>query len=101
MKRVLVTGVFNVLHPGHIRFLRFAKECGDQLTVAIQSDQTSSQPIHVPEALRLEGVLSNTYVDEAFITAEDVESLVQRLKPDVLVKGREHEVRENPEQVLL
>ena len=101
MKRVLVTGVFNVLHPGHIRFLRFAKECGDQLTVAIQSDQTSSQPIHVPEALRLEGVLSNTYVDEAFITAEDVESLVQRLRPDVLVKGREHEVRENPEQVLL
>ncbi|MBT4079566.1 MAG: adenylyltransferase/cytidyltransferase family protein [Candidatus Marinimicrobia bacterium] len=101
MKRVLVSGVFNVLHPGHIRLLRFAKECGDRLTVAVQSDQTSNQPIHVADNLRLEGVLSNTYVDEAFITDESVESLVQRLKPDVLVKGREHEGKENPEEILL
>jgi len=101
MKRVLVTGVFNVLHPGHIRFLRFASECGDHLTVAVQSNKTSDQIIHVDEELRLEGVLSNIYVDEAFITEENTEELVRRLNPDVLVKGREHENRNNPEEVLL
>jgi rfaE bifunctional protein kinase chain/domain len=101
MKRVLVTGAFNVLHPGHIRLLRFAKECGDHLTVAVQSDSASIQNIHVPQALRLEGVLSNSYVDQAFITDESVEQLVKRFQPDVLVKGREHESQENPEEDLL
>ena len=60
MKRVLVIGVFNVLHPGHVRLFRFARECGDYLTVAVQSDKTSAQPIYVNEQLRLEGVASNT-----------------------------------------
>lgn len=101
MKHILVTGAFNVLHPGHIRLLRFARECGDHLTVAVHSDKTSTQPIHVDEKLRLDGVLSNTYVDEAFLTDEGAEALVKRLKPDVLVKGREHEDKQNPEEVWL
>jgi len=101
MKHVLVIGVFNVLHPGHIRMLRFARECGDHLTVAVQSNKTSPQTIHVDEKLRLEGVLSNIYVDKAFITEESPEELVQNLKPNVLVKGREHENRKNPEEIFL
>jgi cytidyltransferase-like protein len=36
---VLVTGDFNILHPGHIRLLRFARECGDFLVVAVNSDE--------------------------------------------------------------
>jgi cytidyltransferase-like protein len=35
MKTVFVSGLFNVLHPGHVRFLQFARECGDRLIVAI------------------------------------------------------------------
>ena len=101
MKHVLVIGVFNVLHPGHIRMLRFARECGDHLTVAVQSNKTSLQTIHVDEKLRLDGVLSNIYVDKAFITEKSVEELVQSLKPNILVKGREYENRENPEEILL
>ena len=38
-KKVLVSGNFNVIHPGHIRLLRFAKERGDILIVALQSDK--------------------------------------------------------------
>ena len=101
MKHVLVIGVFNVLHPGHIRMLRFARECGDHLTVAVQSNKTSKQAIHVDEKLRLEGLLSNIYVDKAFITEESAEELVKNLKPNVLVKGREHESGKNPEEVFL
>ena len=101
MKKVLVTGVFNVLHPGHVRLFRFDKECGDYLIVAVQSDKTSVQPIHVKEQLRLESVESNSYVNESFITNDTPEELIKRLKPDVLVKGREHEARLNPEEEVL
>ena len=101
MKKVLVIGVFNVLDPGHVRLLRFARECGDHLIVAIRSDKASTQPTHVDEQLRLEGVQSNSYVNETFITDENPEELVRRLKPNVLVKGREHESRENPEDKIL
>ena len=101
MKTVLVSGMFNVLHPGHVRLLRFASECGDHLIVAVQSDKTSDQSSHVNEQLRLEGVQSNTYVDESFLTDDDAVDLVRALKPDVLVKGREHENRQNPEEKIL
>ena len=49
MKHVLVIGVFNVLHPGHIRMLRFARECGDHLTVAVQSNKTSLRGVEEME----------------------------------------------------
>jgi len=101
MKKVLVTGVFNVLHPGHVRLFRFASECGDHLVVAVQSDKTSTQPIYVNEQLRLEGVESNGYVNQAFITDDDPKELVKSLRPDILVKGREHENRRNPEEEVL
>jgi len=101
MKKVLVIGVFNVLHPGHVRLLRFARECGDHLIVAVQSDKTSTQSSDVNEHLRLEGLQSNTYVNESFLTDQDAVDLVRTLKPDVLVKGREHENRKNPEEKIL
>jgi len=40
-KTVFVSGHFNVLHPGHLRLLRFAKECGDRLIIGLISDRTS------------------------------------------------------------
>ena len=55
-KTVFVSGHFNVLHPGHVRLLRFAKECGDHLTVAVESDRIAGVAAHVPEQLRLEGI---------------------------------------------
>ncbi len=94
---VLVSGNFNVLHPGHLRLLRFAKECGDHLIVAVLSDRMIGHASHVPEQLRLEGVQSNLWVDEAFIIDEPVEALVRNLRPDIVVKGKEHEHKNNPE----
>jgi rfaE bifunctional protein kinase chain/domain len=100
-KVIFVSGHFNVLHPGHLRLLRFAKECGDRLVVAVQSDRIAGNAAHIPEQLRLEGVLSNSWVDEAFVTDEPVVKVIARVKPDIVVKGKEHESRFNPEKAVL
>ena len=97
MKVILVSGSFNVLHPGHLRFLRFAKDCGDHLIVAVQSDRIAGKAAHVPEKLRLESLQSITWVDDVFIYDEPIENVIKRLRPDVIVKGKEHEGRLNPE----
>lgn len=100
-RTVFVAGNFNVLHPGHLRLLRYAKECGDRLIVAVQSDRIAGRSAHVPESLRLEGVQSNSWVDEAFIAEEPIENIIERLHPDIVVKGKEHENLINPEEAVL
>lgn len=96
-KTVLVSGHFNVIHPGHVRLLRFAKECGSRLIVAVEGDLIAGSAAYVPEKLRLEGVQSNLWVDDAFIFDESIQSLISKLKPDIVVKGKEHELLDNPE----
>ena len=97
LKTTLVTGQFNVLHPGHLRLLRFAKECGDRLVVAVNSDRMAAGSAHVPQNLRLESIQSISWVDEAFITDVPVTTLIKKLRPNVVVKGREYEELFNPE----
>ena len=94
---VLVFGHFNVLHPGHIRLFKFARGFGDQLVIAVESDRLAGNASHVREELRLEGVRSCTLVDDAFIFDNPVVELIGRLRPQVVVKGREHEQGHNPE----
>jgi rfaE bifunctional protein kinase chain/domain len=96
-RTVLVSGNFNVLHPGHLRLLRFARECGDKLLVGVHSDRGAGKAAHVPEQLRLEGVQSNSWVHQAFLMDEPVAEVIDRLRPDIVVKGKEHESRFNPE----
>ena len=100
-KIVFISGNFNVIHPGHLRLMRFAKECGERLVVAVNSDQIAGRAAHLPEQFRLEGVESNSWVDEAFIINEDVSEVIERLRPDIVVKGKEHESCFNPELITL
>lgn len=101
MKTVFVSGSFNVLHPGHLRLLRFAKECGDRLIVGVYSDRMAANAAHVHEHLRLEGVQSISWVDEAFIVDEPLPAVIASLQPDIVVKGKEHELGFNPELAVL
>ena len=98
---VFVSGHFNILHPGHLRLLRSAKEYGDRLVVAVESDRMAGVAAHLPENLRLEGVLSHSLVDEAFIVDEPIADIIRRIRPDVVVKGKEHELRHNLELAAL
>jgi len=100
-RTVFVSGNFNVLHPGHLRLLRFARACGEKLIVGIRSDRIAGTAAHVPEHLRLEGVQSNSWVDEAFVMDEPVAGVIGRLRPDIVVKGKEHESTDNPELAVL
>jgi len=96
-KTVLVSGSFNVLHPGHLRLLRFAKSCGDYLIVAVNSDRLAASEASVRQHLRLEVIGSNSYVDETLLLNEPITDLIARLKPAIVVKGKEYETRENVE----
>lgn len=97
LQTILVAGIFNVVHPGHLRLLRFAKEYGDRLIVAVESDRLAGTAAHVPENLRLEGVRSINWVDEAFISDQPAIETIDRLRPDIVVKGKEHELLFNVE----
>ena len=97
LKTVFISGHFNVLHPGHIRLFKFARECGDRLVIGVESDRLAGPAAHIPQSLRLEGVQSNGYVDEAFLFDDSIEEVISSFKPDVVVKGKEHEKRHNKE----
>ena len=90
-KKVFVSGHFNVLHPGHLRLLRFAKENGNYLIVGVESDRIAGNAVYVPEEFRLEGIETNSWVDEAFLMDEPAIEAISRIKPDIVVKGKEHE----------
>ena len=95
---VFVSGTFNVLHPGHLRLLKFAKANGDHLVVGVLTDRVAGSAAHVPQDFRLEAVKMNGLVDEAFLVDSPVEEVILRLKPALVVKGKEHKSHENPEQ---
>ena len=88
---VFVSGNFNIVHPGHLRLLQFAADCGDFLVVGVNADSTPA--ITVPAAMRLEGVRAIGIVDYAFLMDDRPEEFIDKLKPAVVVKGKEFEVR--------
>jgi D-beta-D-heptose 7-phosphate kinase/D-beta-D-heptose 1-phosphate adenosyltransferase len=90
---VLTNGVFDLLHVGHIRYLRAARREGDALIVAVNSDASvrankgPSRPV-TPEHERAELVAALDVVDAAVVFDEDTpHAIVASLEPDVLVKG--------------
>ena len=90
---VFTNGVFDLLHPGHVRYLDAARACGDALVVGVNSDRSvrankgPSRPI-VPEAERAELLAALACVDAVTIFDEDTpHRLIEQLQPDVLVKG--------------
>ncbi len=100
-RTVFVSGNFNILHPGHLRLFRFARECGDRLIVGLESDRIADRSAHIPQNLRLEGLQSISLIDEVIIIDEPITQLLLRLRPDIVVKGKEHELLFNPELKVL
>jgi len=90
---VFTNGVFDLLHPGHVRYLQAARSEGDALIVGVNSDRSvhaikgPTRPI-TPERERAEILAALDCVNAAIVFDEDTPaSIIQQIQPDVLVKG--------------
>jgi D-beta-D-heptose 7-phosphate kinase/D-beta-D-heptose 1-phosphate adenosyltransferase len=90
---VFTNGVFDLLHPGHVRYLQDARALGDLLVVGINADESvrrnkgPTRPIN-PQHERAEVLAALACVDAVVIFSEDTPAEIIRLvQPDVLVKG--------------
>jgi rfaE bifunctional protein nucleotidyltransferase chain/domain len=90
---VFTNGVFDLLHPGHVRYLQAARELGDLLIIGLNADASvrrnkgPNRPIN-PENERAEVLSALECVDAVVIFAEDTPAEIIRLvQPDILVKG--------------
>jgi rfaE bifunctional protein nucleotidyltransferase chain/domain len=99
---VLTNGVFDILHIGHLRFLRAARALGEVLVVGVNSDSSvgvnkPGRPV-VPEIERAELVAALEPVDYAVIFGEPTaEGLLRALRPSVYVKGSDYTLDTLPE----
>jgi FAD synthetase len=94
MKKVLVGGVFNVIHPGHIYFLTEAKKRGDYLVVVIASDKTAGVKGIYPAETRKKLVESLGFVDKVVIGSDnDKMDIVRKEKPVLVVLGYDQVMR--------
>lgn len=101
MKTIFISGNFNILHPGHLRLFRFSKEIADYLIVGVFSDKIAGLDSLVTEDLRLESIQSNSFVNEAFIISDSLKKTILNIKPDFILKGKEHELLFNIEEELV
>ncbi len=99
-KTIFVSGNFNTLHPGRVRFLSFARACGDRLVVGLFVD--GSEGATRPFELRRDALLSLGFIDEVLpLSMGSLISTIEQIKPFGVVKGKEHEGRFNPERTAL
>ncbi|UCF08579.1 MAG: FAD synthase, partial [Thermoplasmata archaeon] len=101
MVRVMATGVFDILHLGHIYFLEEAKKLGDELVVVVATDKTAEQLKHNPitsQDMRVKLVSALKPVDKTVLGYEgDRYRIVQELKPDIIALG--YDQKHDEEQI--
>ena len=100
----LANGVFDVLHVGHVRYLRAARELGGKLIVAVNADTSvralkgEGRPV-MPAEERAEILASLADVDAVVIFPEkDVRAIIREIRPDFHAKGTDYTVESVPER---
>ena len=101
---ILANGNFDLLHVGHVRYLRGAKELGGKLVVAVNSDESvralkgNGRPA-MPAEERAEIVAALADVDAVVIFSElDVRALIREIRPDIQAKGTDYTMDSVPER---
>ena len=93
-------GCFDIVHPGHIRYLQFARSQGDVLIVSITGDaliDKGDQRPYIPQELRAENLAALELVDFVVIDPnETAVELLGRLRPNIYVKGQEYAASDDP-----
>ncbi len=100
----LANGAFDLLHVGHVRYLRAAKALGGKLVVAINSDESvralkgEGRPVMAQDE-RAEIVAALTDVDAVVIFHElDVRAIIREIRPDIHAKGTDYTAESVPER---
>lgn len=104
---VLVNGAFDMLHVGHLRYLAAAREHGDRLIAAVNSDRSvraskgAARPI-IPEGERVE-ILSHLWMIDRICLFDSVTvgPVLEQLRPDVHAKGTDYTVDTVPERAVV
>lgn len=93
-------GCFDIVHPGHVRYLEAARELGDILVVSLTGDATISKGPgrpYIPQELRAENLAALQFVDWVVIDPNPTAcELIEKLRPDVYIKGREYATSTDP-----
>ncbi len=88
-------GCFDIVHPGHIHHLQFAKSLGDMLIVSVSADSQVNKGVNrplIPDDLRVASLAALECVDAVYLNPDPTAAeLLEGLKPDIYVKGREYE----------
>src|ERR1700760_182324 len=87
-------GCFDIVHPGHIQHLQYAKSLGDILVVSVSADSHVNKGVDrplIPDDLRASSVAALECVDWVHVNPDPTAvELLDQLRPDVYVKGREY-----------
>src|SRR5437763_2773087 len=93
-------GCFDIVHPGHIHHLQFAKSLGDVLIVSVSADTHVNKGVNrplIPDDLRAGSLAALECVDAVYLNSDPTAAqLLAELKPDIYVKGREYERATDP-----
>ncbi|MFH1445467.1 MAG: adenylyltransferase/cytidyltransferase family protein [Nanoarchaeota archaeon] len=99
MKKVIVGGVFNVVHPGHLWFLKKAKSFGNYLIVVVAHDKTvlkNKKYLLFPAKDRKKVLEALDFVDKAVIgDKDDMFKIVKKENPSVIVLGYDQKIDRN------
>jgi rfaE bifunctional protein kinase chain/domain len=94
--RILITGNFEILHIGHIRLFAYAKSLGTELIVGLCIEGLADEEI----LRRMIYLKENPLIDE-IVKFTDIQKLVENVRPDALIKGREFANQENIEEEIM
>lgn len=93
-------GCFDIVHPGHVHHLEYARSLGDLLVVSVSSDANITKGVNrplIPDDLRARNLAALQAVDVVYIDSHATAvELLEQLEPDIYVKGREYENSADP-----
>jgi rfaE bifunctional protein nucleotidyltransferase chain/domain len=100
--RVLVHchGCFDIVHPGHIQHLQYARSLGDELLVTVSADGQVGKGVDrplIPDDLRAMSLAALECVDWVYVNPEPTAvELLEKIQPDIYIKGKEYERNQDP-----
>ena len=98
---IFISGNFNIIHPGHIRLFNFAKNYGSQIIVGVNSDKIAGKNAYINEKLRIENLKNNSIIDKVILISNSLEIALKKIRPDIIIKGKEHEQGYNIEDDII